>query len=334
MQEQLLPQVVQHLLPWTNHHTHNMRTFAQLGLCAIFEARPLDSWPAWEQGLGTGGVEMLRALQRFFDGNTDFQRFRGSVGSGMLNWVPGRAVTPAGIFCQSLSLTGELSTHMADVSATVALCSFMLTLSLLWHKTWLSCYTAGTVVWPLSTVRGTVCCNTDCVADGLAVAGTTEGSTPTITFEGCPESLMDTVLFFLGEERAKLREAAADKVAADAAAEVGAIAAGSAAGSDIMLPGSGLQQMDYQRKVAPSERAVLLADVLDDAYEAARVQGRGGVLLAAAQAVLVMSQGRQLFSVVALHCYSSRCLSACTGCYQRLHTGSLRQLLCVVSSCR
>lgn len=128
--------------------------------------------------------------------------------------------------------------------------------------------------------RGT--CLESCVVHGLAVAGTTEGSTPTITFEGCPESLMDTVLFFLGEERAKLREAAADKVAADAAAEAGAVgaaAAGSAVGSISVLPGGGVQQMDYQRKVAPSERAVLLADVLDDAYEAARVQGRAtGVL--------------------------------------------------------
>jgi hypothetical protein len=90
-----------------------MRTFAQLGLCAIFEARPLNNWPTWEQGLGAGGVEMLRALQRFFDGNTDFQRFRRSVGSGMLNWVPGLAVTPAGIFCHSLSLAGKFSTHTA-----------------------------------------------------------------------------------------------------------------------------------------------------------------------------------------------------------------------------
>ena len=133
LQEQLLPLVVQHLLPWTNHHTHNMRTFAQLGLCAIFEARPLDSWPAWEQGLGAGGVEMLKALQRFFDGNTDFQRFRRSVGSGMLNWVPGRAVTPAGIFCHSLSLAGGFSTHLIEVGAPwqdmASHCRILLTLS-------------------------------------------------------------------------------------------------------------------------------------------------------------------------------------------------------------
>lgn len=105
-QEQLLPQLVNLLLPWTNHHTHNIRTFAQLGLCAVLEARPLDTWPAWQQGLGEGGVELLRALQRFFNGNTDFQRFRRNIGAGMLHWQPDAAVTPAGIFCSSLSLAG------------------------------------------------------------------------------------------------------------------------------------------------------------------------------------------------------------------------------------
>ena len=98
-----------------------------------------------------------------------------------------------------------------------------------------------------------------------------------VTFEGCPESLMDTVLFFLAEERSKLREAAADKVAADAAADAAGLpaAAGGSAGSTAAAPvGSGLQ-LDYQRKVTPSERAVLLADILEDAYEAAQVQGEG-----------------------------------------------------------
>jgi hypothetical protein len=106
-QEQLLPQLVELLLPWTNHHTHNIRTFAQLGLCAVLDAQPLDSWPAWEQGLGQGGVAMVQAVQRFFNGNTDFQRFRNSIGAGMLSWNPDTVVTPAGIFCTSLSLAGE-----------------------------------------------------------------------------------------------------------------------------------------------------------------------------------------------------------------------------------
>lgn len=31
----LLPQLLRLLLPWTNHHTHHIRTFAQLGFCAL-----------------------------------------------------------------------------------------------------------------------------------------------------------------------------------------------------------------------------------------------------------------------------------------------------------
>jgi hypothetical protein len=82
---------------------------------------------------------------------------------------------------------------------------------------------------------------------------------------------MDTVVHFLHEERAKLRVAAADKEAAEAAAEAALSIGTGADGSQ--AAGSGLQ-LDYQRKVTPSERAVLLADVLDDAYEAA--QGERG----------------------------------------------------------
>jgi hypothetical protein len=62
-QEQLLPLLALHLLPWTNHHTHNIRTFGQLGFCALLEAKPLDSWPAWQQGLGQGGIGMVQALR-------------------------------------------------------------------------------------------------------------------------------------------------------------------------------------------------------------------------------------------------------------------------------
>lgn len=46
-------------------------------------------------------------LQRFYDGNLDFQRFRRSMGAGMMTWSPGSVVTPAGIFCTALSLAGE-----------------------------------------------------------------------------------------------------------------------------------------------------------------------------------------------------------------------------------
>lgn len=96
-----------------------------------------------------------------------------------------------------------------------------------------------------------------------------------VTFEACNQSLMDTVLHFLAEERAKLREAAAEKEAADTAAGTGLPPSGhasDAAGGD--GPAGGLQ-LDYQRKVTPSERAVLLADVLDDVDEA--VQGEVAV---------------------------------------------------------
>jgi hypothetical protein len=101
---------------------------------------------------------------------------------------------------------------------------------------------------------------------------------------------MDTVVHFLHVERTKLREAAVDRAAsaADAAAAAapgggssssrngqGAAAVGGGSSSDVgqqaagAAAGSGGLQLDYQRKVTPSERAVLLADVLDDAFEAA-----------------------------------------------------------------
>jgi hypothetical protein len=78
---------------------------------------------------------------------------------------------------------------------------------------------------------------------------------------------MDTVVHFLHQERAKLRLAAADKEAAEAAAAA-ALSLGTGA-DGTQAAGSGLQ-LDYQRKVTPSERAVLLADILDDACEAAQ----------------------------------------------------------------
>lgn len=106
-QEQLLPQLVNLLVPWTNHHTHNIRTFAQLGLCAVLDAKPLDTWPGWQKGLGEGGVAIVQALQRFFVQNLDFQRFRKNIGAGMLHWQPDSVVSPAGIFCSSLSLAGK-----------------------------------------------------------------------------------------------------------------------------------------------------------------------------------------------------------------------------------
>jgi hypothetical protein len=112
----------------------------------------------------------------------------------------------------------------------------------------------------------------------LAMSPGAEEGSVVVTFEACNQSLMDTVLHFLAEERAKLREAAAEKEAADtAAAGAGVLAPGP--GSDAAGGGgsAGGLQLDYQRKVTPSERAVLLADVLDDVEEA--VQGEVAVVV-------------------------------------------------------
>lgn len=137
------------------------------------------------------------------------------------------------------------------------------------------------------------CCRQQCAAPGACplsaaalLTGYEEGQA-CVTFEGCPQSLMDTVVHFLHMERTKLREAAVDRAAT--AAEAAAAGGGSRDG-DEQAPGpaaNGLQ-LDYQRKVTPSERAVLLTDILDDAFEAAaaaaaaaageaRGQGRAGI---------------------------------------------------------
>lgn len=76
VQTRVLPVLVKQLLPWTNHHTHNIRTFAQLGFCAIMDIKPLSVWSGWREGLGPGGADVLGELLRFMHDNTDFQRFR------------------------------------------------------------------------------------------------------------------------------------------------------------------------------------------------------------------------------------------------------------------
>jgi hypothetical protein len=99
-----------------------------------------------------------------------------------------------------------------------------------------------------------------------------------VTFEGVPEALMDKIINFLTVERAKLREAAVYRVAgyeggpSAAAGAAGADGSSSGAGMDTSgtaaaaaaRGGGGVSVSDYQRKVSPSERAVLLADVLDE----------------------------------------------------------------------
>jgi hypothetical protein len=79
---------------------------------------------------------------------------------------------------------------------------------------------------------------------------------------------MDKIINFLTVERAKLREAAVYRVAgyeggpstAAAAADGGS----SDAGDGTAAAAAACSVGDYQRKVSPSERAVLMADVLDE----------------------------------------------------------------------
>lgn len=39
----VLPRLIKLLLPWTNHHTHNIRIFAQLGFCALLVSTQLHN---------------------------------------------------------------------------------------------------------------------------------------------------------------------------------------------------------------------------------------------------------------------------------------------------
>jgi hypothetical protein len=45
----VLPQLLKLLLPWTNHHTHHIRTFAQLGFCALLVRAYMQRTAACEQ---------------------------------------------------------------------------------------------------------------------------------------------------------------------------------------------------------------------------------------------------------------------------------------------
>jgi hypothetical protein len=100
-QQQLVPRLACLLVPWTNHHTNNIRVFAQLGLCALLEAKPLATWPAWQSSVGPGGIGVLASLQAFYDSNSEFLRFSKSVAS-MRNFRPQLVTSPRGIFTPSL----------------------------------------------------------------------------------------------------------------------------------------------------------------------------------------------------------------------------------------
>ncbi|KAF6260973.1 hypothetical protein COO60DRAFT_830876 [Scenedesmus sp. NREL 46B-D3] len=206
-----LPQLLRLLLPWTNHHSHHIRTFAQLGFCALLDAKPLAEWPGWESALGPGGVAVAGEVARFMQTNSDFQRFRRSMGSGILGWSPRGITAPRRIFSCCLYLAGAEDTP--------------------------------------------------------------------VTFEGVPEALMDRIINFLTAERAKLREAAVYRVAgyeggpstaaaAAAAGEGHGTGAGAGSGGPSAAAAAAAAAAvavgDYQRKVSPSERAVLMADVLDE----------------------------------------------------------------------
>jgi hypothetical protein len=78
---------------------------------------------------------------------------------------------------------------------------------------------------------------------------------------------MDKIINFLTVERAKLREAAVYRVAAyEGGPNTAAAAAadGSSSGAGDGSSNGPAAVGDYQRKVTPSERAVLMADVLDE----------------------------------------------------------------------
>lgn len=197
----------------------------------------------------------------------------------------------------------------------------------------LVCASPDTVSWEEASLHQ--CCQQLYAAHGACslsaaalLTGYEEGEAR-VTFEGCPQSLMDTVVHFLHVERTKLREAAVDRAAtaAEAAAaggsssssngQVPAAAGGGSRDADEQAPGpaaNGLQ-LDYQRKVTPSERAVLLADVLDDAFEAAAAAAAAAAGEACAQdqaGIACFGQTQGSSSLVL--CVARACFGSCLVC--------------------
>lgn len=84
-----------------------------------------------------------------------------------------------------------------------------------------------------------------------------------VTWEGVPESLMDCVVAFLAGERRKVRAATAARLAGyeQGAGDADGAAAAAAATTAAASCGGAA---DFQRKVTPRERVVLLADMLED----------------------------------------------------------------------
>eukprot|EP00775_Hariotina_reticulata_P006297 gene6297-6532_t len=204
----LLPQMLKLLLPWTNHHNHNVRTFAQLGYAALLDQYPLQEWPGWQQGLGVGGCEVAAQVLRFMLENVEFQRFRKAMGAGILAWSPEDATNPRRIFSCTVHLAGPEEVP--------------------------------------------------------------------VTFEGVPECLMDRLVNFLAAERRKLRE--------DNIGRLQGFEGSSSAEQGTSSHGSLGVLVDFQRKVTPHERAILMADVLEEVEEVgaeAASKQQGGLIVVA-----------------------------------------------------
>lgn len=107
--DELLPALLKLLLPWCNIHNHNVRTFAQLGVSALLDAAPLDTWPRWREALGQGGADVAAHMVRFLAENADFQRFKRGIGEGMAGWSPVDVTHPRRIFSSQLHLAGAFA---------------------------------------------------------------------------------------------------------------------------------------------------------------------------------------------------------------------------------
>jgi hypothetical protein len=127
-----------------------------------------------------------------------------------------------------------------------------------------------------------------------------------ITFEGVPFALMDWVAAFLTTERAKLREAAADRAVGYELGTVQWGRSGDESGSTGAAAPAAM--VNYQRKVTPSERAAMLADVLDEVPEG---QGARHAVLCAVCCVPCQRRGGRGSRPPAKRCRAAQPTSHC-----------------------
>ncbi|BDA44330.1 Uncharacterized tRNA/rRNA methyltransferase YfiF at C-terminar half [Coccomyxa sp. Obi] len=99
VQGRLLLPVLTALLPWTLHHHHSLRTFAQLVVQEL-----LERFPA---GCGLPANAQLAAVQRFLAVNADLKRLRRSIGAGIAAFDPETASSPKGVFCVGVQMVGR-----------------------------------------------------------------------------------------------------------------------------------------------------------------------------------------------------------------------------------